>query len=496
MEGHRDLDCTEENNSSRTADEMGNSPDGEDRASLLRERERKLKRSKTRKSTRLRSDDLEDELSEEDLMLIPQESDAEIIARKIPEEVLPPGELFPAETTESALALAAPPVPIPEYPKTPFTAPETSLSSTPPPPAAVAPSPSVAPSASSSPRPSEPPKVPLAPKTPASEPASPVTSAQDREKLDIGVEELINVIKGIPVLDFLNSRIVNAREKGLDYPSMLGFYRITSRMLKEEYEKKKDLIKKTENDFDDYKKRSEAIKGGIFGFMQPAGGAAPSSPLPSPPQAASVERIPEKPKPEIIDDTVEKELFLLRETVKQRESKLDEYMDMCERLKNDFNNFRNRAAMEIAHQVDRAAENLIVKFLPVLDNFERALKATSSTTDMKSLIQGIEMIHYQFEEVLRGSGVQQIKAQGEPFDPKIHEALAIEETEEHPDDTVLEEISRGYMLKTRILRPSLVKVAKNTAARLAPPIPAAENKAEENKAEENKAEENKAEEGQ
>jgi molecular chaperone GrpE len=499
MEGHRNLDYTEEQNSSRNADETGNTSDNEDRAALQREREKKLKRSKTRKTTRSRENGVEEELSDEDLLMIPQESDLEFPEKAAPEAVFPAEELFPAGASESALITpSSPPSPLPEEPK---LAPAQSA------PAATAPvqsAPGASAPAQSAPVQSAPgPTTPAltAPSLPQKDsPAvrtqekpsetltSQVPSDQEKEKLDIGVEELINVIKGVPVLDFLNSRIVRAREKGLDYPSMLGFYRITSRMMKEEYEKKKEHVRKIESDFDDYKKRNEAIKGGVFGFMQTSNAPAQSLGAAPPPPPAQDKPV-EKPKPEVvIDDTAEKELFLLRETVKQRESKLDEYMDLCERLKNDFNNFRNRASMEITHQVDRAAENLIVKFLPVLDNFERALKATGSTTDMNSVIQGIGMIHYQFEEVLKSAGVQSIKALGEPFDPKIHEALAIEETEEQPDDTVMEEIARGYMLKTRVLRPSLVKVAKNNSPREAPPPPAEEVKPGENKAEESRNE--------
>lgn len=281
---------------------------------------------------------------------------------------------------------------------------------------------------------------------------------EEREKLEMGLEELLNVIKGVPVLDFLRNRLAGAREKGLDFPTLLGFYRISSRMLKEEFEKKREQLRKVETDFEEQKKRNEAI-GGI---SRPSASheAAPSHTLsaPPPPQRDKVDV--EKAKVEAIEEQAKQLLFVLNEKLKQKEQKLTEYSELIDKMKADFSNMRARAQSDIALQVDKTFGDLIVKLLPVLDNFERAVNASKNTTDLKSLVQGVEMIMQQFEDVLKREGVSAVKAVGEPFDPKVHEAIGIIETDEHPEDTVLEEAYRGYTLKSKILRPSMVKVAK------------------------------------
>jgi|GEM_PF-166472 len=306
--------------------------------------------------------------------------------------------------------------------------------------------------------------------TPAAEAAQTAPQAQgergltdeEREKLAMGLEELMNVIKGVPVLDFLRNRLTGAKEKGLDFPTLLGFYRISSRMLKEEFEKKREQLRKVETDFEEQKKRNEAI-GGI---SRPSASheAAPSHTLSSPPPPQKEKVDIEKAKVEAIEEQAKQLLFVLNEKLKQKEQKLTEYSELIDKMKADFTNMRARAQSDIALQVDKTFGDLIVKLLPILDNFERAVIASKNTTDLKSVVQGVEMIMQQFEDVLKREGVSAVKAVGEPFDPKVHEAIGIIETDEHPEDIVLEEICRGYTLKSKIVRPSMVKVAKKKSS--------------------------------
>jgi len=286
---------------------------------------------------------------------------------------------------------------------------------------------------------------------------------EEREKLDMGLEELQNVIKGVPVLDFLRNRLAGAREKGLDFPTLLGFYRISSRMLKEEFEKKREQLRKVEIDYEEQKKRNEAIDG----IARPSAASASQSPLqifsaPPPPQKERADV--EKAKVDAIEEQATQLLFVLNEKLKQKEKKLLEYSDLIDKMKMDFTNMRARTQQDIELQVDKTFGDLIVKLLPVLDNFERAIKAAKKTTDVNSLVQGVEMIMQQFEDVLRREGVEAVKAVGESFDPKIHEAIGIVESDDHPEDTVVEEAYRGYTLKSKILRPSMVKVSKKKSS--------------------------------
>ena len=96
--------------------------------------------------------------------------------------------------------------------------------------------------------------------------------------------------------------------------------------------------------------------------------------------------------------------------------------------------------------------------MPVLDSFERALQVKSDPADFRS---GVELIYRQLQDALTKLGVRAIPAKGEPFDPHVHEAIEMVETTDAPDHQVLEELQRGYKIKDRLLRPAMVKVAKN-----------------------------------
>lgn len=278
-----------------------------------------------------------------------------------------------------------------------------------------------------------------------------ITTDEEREKFEIAIEELLKTVRGVPVLDFLIGRIECISGRDLDYNSLVGFYRITSRMLKEENEKKRESIENLETDIEELKKTLKEQKNTIK--------ASPYS-IHNPLVLEKIEKIENSKKGPPVEDVSSQELFVLREKIKQKEQKLNEYMELCDKLKADFTNFRNRSQTEVAFQVEKAFEDLICKFLPILDNFERALKASSTATDIQSIIQGVKMIHYQFEDVLKKLGVMPIKSEGEPFDPKIHEAIETVENEDYPDDTVFEEVYKGYTVKSKVIRPSMVKVSK------------------------------------
>lgn len=136
----------------------------------------------------------------------------------------------------------------------------------------------------------------------------------------------------------------------------------------------------------------------------------------------------------------------------------DSLFDRLARAQAEFDNARRRAAKEQQEFRDFAATDAIKTLLPVLDSFERALQVKSGAGDFRS---GVELIYKQLQDALAKLGVQPIPAKGEPFDPRYHEAIEMVETSEAPDHEVLEELQRGYKIKERLLRPSMVKVAKN-----------------------------------
>jgi molecular chaperone GrpE len=136
----------------------------------------------------------------------------------------------------------------------------------------------------------------------------------------------------------------------------------------------------------------------------------------------------------------------------------DSLYDRLARAQAEFDNARRRASKEQQDFRDFAAADAIKTLLPVIDSFERALQMKSEGKDFRS---GVELIYKQLQDALGKMGVQAIPAKGEPFDPRYHEAIEMVETSDVPDHEVIEELQRGYKIKERLLRPAMVKVAKN-----------------------------------
>lgn len=136
----------------------------------------------------------------------------------------------------------------------------------------------------------------------------------------------------------------------------------------------------------------------------------------------------------------------------------DALLDRLARAQAEFENARRRATKEQQDFRDFATADAIKSLLPVIDSFERALRVQSDAGDFRS---GVELIYKQLQDALAKLGVRVIPAKGEPFDPHYHEAIEMVETSKAPDHEVLEELQRGYKFKDRLLRPAMVKVAKN-----------------------------------
>jgi len=154
----------------------------------------------------------------------------------------------------------------------------------------------------------------------------------------------------------------------------------------------------------------------------------------------------------------EAEAGVPRAEYEQLKAERDQLKDRVARLQAEFENARKRAEREKADFREYATGSVVEQFLPVLDNFELALKAKGSADQLRS---GVELIVKQMEEALRQLGVTSISAVGEEFDPRYHEALGSVERDDLPDHYVADEIRRGYKLRDRLLRPSMVRVVSN-----------------------------------
>ena len=143
----------------------------------------------------------------------------------------------------------------------------------------------------------------------------------------------------------------------------------------------------------------------------------------------------------------------------QLKGERDQLLDRMARMQAEFDNARKRAERERVEFRDIATGNVVDQFLPVIDNFQLALSATGNADQLRS---GVALIVKQMEETLQRMQVNAIPSVGEPFDPRVHEALGSVEREDIPDQHVAEEIRRGYRLRDRLLRPALVRVAHNS----------------------------------
>jgi len=139
----------------------------------------------------------------------------------------------------------------------------------------------------------------------------------------------------------------------------------------------------------------------------------------------------------------------------------DALLDRLARLQAEFENYRKRNAREQAEFRDYAVADALKNFIPVLDNFDLALRSQKSEAADPALRSGIELIRKQMEDALAKLGVQVVPAQGSTFDPRMHEAIEMVESNDHADHEVIDELQRGYKLKDRLLRPAMVRVATN-----------------------------------
>ena len=136
----------------------------------------------------------------------------------------------------------------------------------------------------------------------------------------------------------------------------------------------------------------------------------------------------------------------------------NDLFDRLARLQAEFDNYRKRAAKENEDFRDFAVSDAARTLLPVIDSFTLALK--NSAAKPEDLRKGVELIFKQLQDVLQKLKVERVPAQGEPFDPRVHEAIEMVETDTTPDHHVLEELQPGYRIKGRLLRPAMVRVAK------------------------------------
>ena len=139
-------------------------------------------------------------------------------------------------------------------------------------------------------------------------------------------------------------------------------------------------------------------------------------------------------------------------------AKLEEEENKRLRLLADYENFKRRASLDKEALQKYRAQNVLTNLIPVLDNFARALTVEAKTEEAQSMMTGMEMIYRNLVDALETEGLVEIKALDQEFDPNFHQAIMTGTDEEKSSGIVLEELQKGYMLKDRVLRPTMVKV--------------------------------------
>ena len=145
-----------------------------------------------------------------------------------------------------------------------------------------------------------------------------------------------------------------------------------------------------------------------------------------------------------------------KEAIKARDEAEDKYL----RAAAEFANARRRAELRADHEVRAAREHILSSFLPVVDDLARALLAVPAGDETQSWSNGFSLIQRKLDGILERQGVAAIEAEGQPFDPALHQAVMMEEAGDTPSGTVVQELQKGYLLDGKVLRPAMVKVAQ------------------------------------
>jgi molecular chaperone GrpE len=156
----------------------------------------------------------------------------------------------------------------------------------------------------------------------------------------------------------------------------------------------------------------------------------------------------------------EKEIEEVKKKLEQKEKELKEDHDRLLRLAADFENYKKRAAREKEDWTKFANEDLIRAILPFIDNLERAVDHAEKVADTAVLIEGVRLTIQQLLQALNKFGLSSFQSVGQPFDPAVHEAMLVVETDQHEPNQVVEEFQKGYLLNDRLLRPATVSVSK------------------------------------
>ncbi len=163
---------------------------------------------------------------------------------------------------------------------------------------------------------------------------------------------------------------------------------------------------------------------------------------------------------QIPDDEELDEIGALQKELTETQTKMYEYLDGWQRSRAEFANYKKRIEREQSQMYQTMSGNIIKRYLGIVDDLERALKNRPQDGQGAVWSEGINLIYQKFLSLLESEGVKPMQADGLPFDPNLHEAITLEESDQHKSGQVIEVTQQGYTLGDRVLRPASVRVAK------------------------------------
>ena len=167
----------------------------------------------------------------------------------------------------------------------------------------------------------------------------------------------------------------------------------------------------------------------------------------------------ETPEVEELEKEVE-ETELKEEEIEKLKAEVEEWKNAYMRKQAEFQNFTKRKQKELEELRAFASEKIITKLLDGVDNLERAIVSSSQTKDFDGLVKGVELILGNFRDIMKSEGVEEIETEKAQFDPHDHMAVMVEASEVHEDNEIIMELQKGYKMKGKVIRPSMVKVCK------------------------------------
>ena len=182
------------------------------------------------------------------------------------------------------------------------------------------------------------------------------------------------------------------------------------------------------------------------------------------PQTEAEVPVEEADSPEAAEESPElelspEEIMELKIALEESQAKADEYLDGWQRARAEFANFKKRVERDRERFHKEAVGDVTKRYLPIVDDLERALKDRLQEVNGTTWVEGIELIYRKTLSILEADGITPINAKGEVFDPNLHEAILKTESDEHECEQIIEVLQQGYMIGDRVLRPAKVRIA-------------------------------------